>query len=89
MKRILTNISAITFVALFVACTQDEEVLTNVEAAASRAEATIDNMKVKEPTTLDLLETYIKKVKFSGKDAPSYTLTPYEYEGDTVIYVAN
>lgn len=89
MKRYLTNITAITSIALFVACTQDEEVLTNMEAAASRAEATIDNMKVKETTTLDLLETYIKKVKFTGKDAPSYTLTPYEYEGDTVIYVAN
>lgn len=89
MKRDLTKIAAIISIALFVACTQDEEVLTNMEAAASRAEATIDNIKFKEPTTLDLLETYIKKVKFTGKDTPSYTLTPYEYEGDTVIYVAN
>ena len=88
MRRNLIKITAITSIALFVACSQDEEVLTNVEAA-SRAEATIDNIKVIEPTTLDLLETYIKKVKFTGKDAPSYTLTPYEYEGDTVIYVAN
>ena len=33
MKRYLTKITAITSIALFVACTQDEEVLTNVEAA--------------------------------------------------------
>jgi len=59
MKRNLIKIAAITSIALFGACTQNEEVLTNVYKVATRAEATIDNMMVKEPTTTDLLETYI------------------------------
>lgn len=89
MKMKWMKTAAIASVMIFVACTQEDVLVSVVEESVTRADATLDKMNVKEPSILDLLETYINKVKFAGKDTPFYTLTPYEYEGDTVMYVAN
>ncbi|MDO4185234.1 MAG: C10 family peptidase [Bacteroidales bacterium] len=88
MKTYLWKSIYFMFVVMFIACTQDDGVVCEVEETLTRAE--ISGSQLYKPSTLGLLKTYIEKVKFADKKSGTqYTLKPYEFEGDTVMYVAN
>lgn len=88
MKTYLWKFIVFTFLAMFIACTQENGVISDVEETLTRAE--ISENQLYKPSTLGLLKTYIEKVKFADKKSDTqYTLTPYEFDGDTVMYVAN
>ncbi|MBR1942021.1 MAG: C10 family peptidase [Bacteroidaceae bacterium] len=88
MKTYLWKSISFMFVALFITCTQDDGVVSEVEETHTRAE--ISESQLYKPSTLGLLKTYIEKVKFADKKSGTqYSLKPYEFEGDTVMYVAN
>lgn len=90
MRTYLLKFSTFILLAMFIACTQDDGIISNVENASTRVEISENHLMAQKPAILDLLKTYIEKVKFSGsRSAINYTLTPYEFEGDTVMYVAN
>jgi len=100
MRTKLFFFASLSLGLLVASCQSDleDEMVNLVEEtnAVTRADDFGSVASIKQLDTVDLLKTYIEKVKLSGvkneskdkQSKPSYTLTPYIYEGDTVMYVA-
>ena len=97
MRASLFKYLACASVAIFSACTQGEGI-NEMGNATTRTETSETHLKVSEPSILDILKTYVTKVKLAhivakndsrhNNTQSEYTLTPYIYKNDTVMYIA-
>jgi len=98
MKNLFLAYSAVISLLVLEACNYEDAVnmIEESNSVTTRADNSSSVYSIKQPNTIDLLKTYIEKVKFADvrKDSngkysePSYKLTPYIYEGDIVMYIA-
>lgn len=93
MKKIFYG-SVLVSLLLLGACSNDEMVNIVEETTTNTRTEKVEDSINTELSTLDLLETYISKVKFADNaegscNTATYSLSPYIFEDDTLMYVVN
>lgn len=84
MKKNILTLGLLTLILGAFSCCSDEETISDFSESDSSS-----CINVSKENPINLIENYIENTHGSTRAEESYLLSPIEYEGQTVMYVAN